>query len=93
MAFSTAQPSAATLMLPLVCRSSPARMRSKVDLPHPLGPTTHRNSPGATLRSISASATTALSPSPYCLRSLAISTAAPRRSCTIGSPYSSPHEA
>ena len=48
MAFSTAQPSASTLMVPEVCWSRPARMRSSVDFPQPLGPTMQTNSPGAT---------------------------------------------
>ena len=50
MAFSTAQPAASTLMVPEVCWSRPARMRSSVDFPQPLGPTMQRNSPGATLQ-------------------------------------------
>src|SRR5579863_5443050 len=58
MAFLTAQPAASTEIVPLVWRSSPARMRSKVDLPQPDGPTMHRNSPGAIERSIPVSACT-----------------------------------
>ena len=39
-------------------------MRNNVDLPQPLGPTTHRNSPGATRRLMSSSATKAAEPLP-----------------------------
>src|SRR5580704_4938522 len=60
-------------------------MRSNVDLPQPLGPTTHRNSPGATRRVMSSSATKAAVPLPYTLLRCAISIAAPRRSTLIRS--------
>jgi hypothetical protein len=44
--------------VPRLARSSPARMRSSVLLPQPLGPTTVTNSPRATLKLTSCSATT-----------------------------------
>jgi hypothetical protein len=62
IAFSTVQPEAATLMLPLVSFASPARMRSKVDFPQPEGPTMQTNSPGAMCRLMSSSATTRPAP-------------------------------
>src|SRR5947209_15615183 len=81
MAFSTAQPAASTVMVPAVCLSRPAKIRSNVDFPQPLGPTMQRNSPGATLRSTWSIATTLPCPLTYSRRRPAISTAAPRR-CT-----------
>ena len=56
--------------VPLVARSRPARMRSRVDLPQPLGPTMQTNSPGAMVRSMPSSATTRCGPLPYSLRRL-----------------------
>ncbi len=47
-------------MLPVSGRSSPARKRSSVDFPQPLGPTRLMNSPGRTLSETSASASTLL---------------------------------
>src|SRR6185503_18866626 len=79
MAFSTAQPAASTAMVPAVCRSRPARMRSRVDFPQPLGPTMQRNSPAATRRSKRSMATTEPCAPAYSRRRPAISTAAPRR--------------
>src|SRR5580692_2410110 len=58
MAFSTAQPAESIATLPLDWRSSPARMRSKVDLPQPDGPTMHKNSPAAIDKSMPVSACT-----------------------------------
>src|SRR5262245_22557034 len=83
IAFSTAQPGASTLMVPLVSCASPARMRSRVDFPQPEGPTMQRNSPGATFRSMSSSATTRPAPLTYSLRNPTMSIAAPRRSTAI----------
>ena len=51
MAFWTVQPPASTVIVPAVWWSRPARMRSSVDLPQPLGPTMQRNSP-AVIREI-----------------------------------------
>src|SRR5262249_42000744 len=83
IAFSTAQPGASTLMVPLVSCASPARMRSSVDFPQPEGPTMQRNSPGATCRSMSSSATTRPAPLTYSLRNPTTSIAAPRRAPAI----------
>src|SRR5262245_64960234 len=83
MAFSTAQPGASTRMVPLVSWASPARMRSSVDFPQPEGPTMQTNSPGATCRSMSSSATTRPAPLTYSLRNPTMSIAAPRRSTAI----------
>ena len=55
-------------------------MRSRVDLPQPLGPTMQTNSPGAIARSMPSSATTRCGPLPYSLRRCSIRIAAPRRS-------------
>src|SRR5262245_61270239 len=70
-------------MVPLVSCASPARMRSRVDFPQPAGPTRQRNSPGATFRSMSSSATTRPAPLTYSLRNPTMSIAAPRRSTAI----------
>src|SRR5262245_34787937 len=83
MALATGQPLASISMLPLLARSSPARIRNSVDFPQPLGPTMQQNSPGAIVRSMPSSATTRSRPSPYSLRKPAIAIAAPRRSCVI----------
>src|SRR5262245_42024144 len=61
-------------------------MRSSVDLPQPLGPTMHRNSPGETERLMSSIATTRAWLVTNSLCSATISTAAPRRSATIKTP-------
>src|SRR5918993_4461250 len=45
-------------MVPAVTSSSPAIMRSRVDLPHPDGPTSTSSSPSATSRSTSSTAAT-----------------------------------
>src|SRR5262245_56558399 len=58
-------------------------MRSSVDLPQPDGPTTHRNSPAAIVRSMVSSASTRPWPLMYSLRRPAILTAAPRRPAFI----------
>jgi hypothetical protein len=58
MAFCTAHPAASTAIAPPVWTSSPASIRSSVDLPQPLGPTMQTNSPGAMRRSMSSSART-----------------------------------
>src|SRR4051812_45004276 len=66
-------------------------MRSKVDLPQPLGPTRHRNSPGVIFRLMSSSASTRPAPLTYSLRTPAISIAAPRRwTIILLSPDTSP---
>ena len=84
IAFSTVQPAAVDVD---ACRRSavsrPARMRSRVDLPQPDGPTMQTNSPGAIARSMPSSATTLAGPLEYSLRRFAIVTAAPRLSATI----------
>ena len=80
MAFSTAQPGASTLMLPPVWWSSPARMRSSVDLPQPLGPTMQTNFAGRDLEvDVVERQHAAGPPLTYSLRNPAISIAAPRR--------------
>ena len=45
---------------PALCSSSPARMRTRVDLPQPEGPTTHSNSRRWVLKLMSLSATVVL---------------------------------
>src|SRR5262245_59408804 len=52
----TSRPSSSTV--PRVFGRSPARMFRRVVLPHPLGPTTVKNSPSSTSRSTPSSATT-----------------------------------
>ena len=49
---------------PALGRSSPAAIRSRVDLPQPEGPTTQVNSPGAMSRSTGPRAVRALAPRP-----------------------------
>src|SRR5262249_44304529 len=83
IAFSTAQPDASTLIVPLVWAVSPARMRSSVDFPQPDGPTMQTNSPGAMRRLMSSSATTRPGPLKYSSRNPVMSIAAPRRSTAI----------
>ena len=48
----------ATVTVPSVAGLSPATMRSKVDLPQPLGPTSETNSPASTESEMPASAST-----------------------------------
>src|SRR5689334_6660625 len=57
MPFSSASPS--------LCGSSPARILSRVDLPHPDGPTTAMNSPSAIAKEMLLSASTPAAPRPY----------------------------
>ena len=52
----TSRPSTETV--PAVAGRSPATMRSRVDLPQPLGPTRETNSPASTDREMPASAST-----------------------------------
>ena len=61
---------------PDVIVSSPATIRSAVDLPHPDGPTSTRNSPSSIVRSMSATPTTPLG---YTFVSFSMVTAAIRR--------------
>src|SRR5262249_31789160 len=57
-----------SLTSPRVAGSSPARIFSRVDFPQPEGPTMATNSPSATLKSISSTATTVPRGVPYSLR-------------------------
>src|SRR5258708_35533579 len=79
MALATVQPAASMVKLPVVCCSRPARIRSSVDLPQPLGPTMHRNSPAAIDRSMSTSAGTVPRDPSNTFPSLEISIRAPFR--------------
>src|SRR5215475_10857235 len=63
--------------------SRPATMRRAVDLPHPDGPTSTRNSPSSMLRSMSITAATPLG---YTLVTFSIVTAATATSSSIGAP-------
>src|SRR5690606_28370301 len=72
---------------PAVGFSRPAMSRSRVDFPHPLGPTTVTNSPGRMARDTSSRAWTPACPSPYqwLTRDTSIAGAAfPPRTISVG---------